>query len=340
MARPLTPPRLGAGSVSDIIFSTKSLHRCERFSNWHDVACKVFVEHDCQPDDRRAFEAEVRSTSLGSVELSVYSNSSMTVWRNERQAARATGDAIFACVQVSGKSTISQDGRNITLEAGGLTLVNTQRPYTFTYSKASEQLVAQISRREIEARIGDITQLMAIRVDDSGVGRLASEFLQLLAARAENISSVSRAQLGNQAVDLLSLALSSGNAGKRQLSSVRLISLLRLKSVIEGRLSACETTCAEVARAAGMSVRYANQLLATEARSLERYIWERRLEKCRQAFDEPGQDGRTITEIAYGWGFNDVSHFGRIFKARHGVTPRDYRAHSREMRCLNVNSAP
>jgi len=53
--------------------------------------------------------------------------------------------------------------------------------------------VAQISRREIEARVGDISQLMAIRVDDNGVGRLASEFLQLLAARAENISSVSRA---------------------------------------------------------------------------------------------------------------------------------------------------
>jgi len=296
--------------VSDIIFSTKSLHPCDRFSNGNDDAYKAFVEHDCQLEDWHEIEAEARSTSLGSVELSVFRNRSTTLRRSVRQITRAPGDAIFAYVQVSGTSTISQDARDITLESGGLILVDTQRPHTITYSGASEQLAAQISRSEIEARIGDISRATALGVDE-----------------------------GSQVVDLLCLALSSGSAGKRQLSSVRSTSLLRLKGVIEGRLSACETTCAEVARAAGMSVRYANQLLATEARSLDRYIWERRLERCRQAFDDPCQDAKTITEIAYAWGFNDVSHFGRLFKARYRVTPRDYRAHSRVVRRMDVNGA-
>jgi AraC family transcriptional regulator, positive regulator of tynA and feaB len=202
--------------VSDIIFSTKSLHPCDRFSNGNDAAYKAFVEHDCQLEDWHAIEAEARSTSLGSVELSVFRNRSTTLRRSVRQITRAPGDAIFAYVQVSGTSTISQDARDITLESGGLILVDTQRPHTITYSGASEQLAAQISRSEIEARIGDISRLTALGVDDdNGVGRLASEFLQLLAARAENIPSTSRAQLGSQVVDLLSLVLSSGSAGRR-----------------------------------------------------------------------------------------------------------------------------
>jgi AraC family transcriptional activator of tynA and feaB len=32
-----------------------------------------------------------------------------------------------------------------------------------------------------------------------------------------------------------------------------------------------------------------------------------------------------ISEIAYAWGFNDLSHFNRAFRARFGMTPREWR---------------
>jgi AraC-like DNA-binding protein len=35
---------------------------------------------------------------------------------------------------------------------------------------------------------------------------------------------------------------------------------------------------------------------------------------------------RTITEIAFGWGFSDAAHFSRIFRARFGCAPRELRA--------------
>jgi AraC-like DNA-binding protein len=37
------------------------------------------------------------------------------------------------------------------------------------------------------------------------------------------------------------------------------------------------------------------------------------------------QGHRTISEIAYGWGFSGMTHFGRRFKAAFGSSPRDYR---------------
>ena len=38
---------------------------------------------------------------------------------------------------------------------------------------------------------------------------------------------------------------------------------------------------------------------------------------------------RTVTEVALYSGFTDATHFGRVFKVRYGLTPRDYRRNSR-----------
>jgi AraC family transcriptional activator of tynA and feaB len=56
-----------------------------------------------------------------------------------------------------------------------------------------------------------------------------------------------------------------------------------------------------------------------------RLVLAMRLTRCRQALEDPLQDNRTVSEIAYGWGFSDMAHFGRRFKAMYDVSPRDYR---------------
>jgi AraC-like DNA-binding protein len=77
-----------------------------------------------------------------------------------------------------------------------------------------------------------------------------------------------------------------------------------------------------------MSIRYANQLLDAEETSLQRLLFNRRLAKCQAALADPAQAHRRISDIAYSWGFGDVSHFGRLFKAVVGLTPRDFRRQS------------
>ena len=72
-------------------------------------------------------------------------------------------------------------------------------------------------------------------------------------------------------------------------------------------------------------MRYANALLAEEGLSIERLIVQRRLERCRLALSDATQAHRTIGDIAYGWGFSDLSHFTRRFKAAFGSAPSDYR---------------
>jgi AraC family transcriptional regulator, positive regulator of tynA and feaB len=69
----------------------------------------------------------------------------------------------------------------------------------------------------------------------------------------------------------------------------------------------------------------APSLLAEEGTSIMRLVRARRLEHCRRALEDPSQAHRKVSEIAYGWGFSDMTHFGRSFRATFGSLPSEYR---------------
>jgi AraC family transcriptional regulator, positive regulator of tynA and feaB len=67
-------------------------------------------------------------------------------------------------------------------------------------------------------------------------------------------------------------------------------------------------------------------LLAAGGESFSTYVLRKRLERCAAQLRDAGWSRRSITEIAFRNGFNNVTHFGYAFKERYGMTPRDYRA--------------
>jgi len=67
-----------------------------------------------------------------------------------------------------------------------------------------------------------------------------------------------------------------------------------LKATIESRLHDPDLKPMTAAAAAGISVRYANALMAQEDTGLAAYIIARRLERCRRVLDDPAQARRTI----------------------------------------------
>ncbi|MFD5228692.1 helix-turn-helix domain-containing protein [Streptomyces qaidamensis] len=56
-----------------------------------------------------------------------------------------------------------------------------------------------------------------------------------------------------------------------------------------------------------------------------RSVQEQRLERAARLLTGPRHARRTITDIAFGLGFKDASHFTRAFKNHYRTGPRDYR---------------
>jgi AraC-like DNA-binding protein len=74
-----------------------------------------------------------------------------------------------------------------------------------------------------------------------------------------------------------------------------------------------------------MSVRNVGKLMRVEGVGLAAFILEQRLEGAALWLNEPRHAHLTIMQIAYGWGFGDLSHFHRAFRLRFGQSPGQYR---------------
>jgi AraC family transcriptional regulator, positive regulator of tynA and feaB len=319
---------LTGDDLTEWYFTTSDVHPRDRFEYWLETSRRVLGPYENRPDQPTRFEGEIRHLRVQGMALSVFRCNGMIAWRTKRQTA-LLADIVHIIIQLAGTVKISQDGRETQLGAGDFCLVDLGRLASFVQSRDARCLVIEVPRRDCEARLGPLARWTAQRIDGHhGGGALASTFARLLPDQIAFLSAPSQLQVKLQLLDLVAMALKEAEGSGFVHSSARLASLLRLKSVVDANLSNCSATCEELAAAAGISVRYANQLLDAEQTSLQRLLFSRRIERCQAALADPAQAHRQISDIAYSWGFGDVSHFGRLFKAIVGMTPRDYKKRS------------
>jgi AraC-like DNA-binding protein len=305
-----------------VAFSTEGLQDHERVPYWVDVASRAFFEHGFSAKGAD-FAAALDAEKLGGLMLSHCMCGPCEVTRTARDIARDGIDDYILTIRLRGRSHFEQGERRIEVNAGMAFLQDTARPLRIEFLEPATSIFVSIPRHEIEARMaGDIGERTISTAD--ATGGIAAEFVQALTLRVGQIDGGVHARLANQAVDLIGLAFTGGDQAA-VLSSPRAGALRRLKAEVERRLSDADLRPTDVAAGAGISVRYANVLLAAENTSVERYILQRRLERCRQALEDPLQAHRMIGEVAFSWGFSDHSHFTRRFRAAYGMTPADCR---------------
>ncbi len=310
-----------------VAFSTRELSQRDRIPYWVDVATRAYFKHGFDAS-AETFVGNLSAERLGSIVLSRCDCGPCHVTRTRQDVARDDIDDLILCVRLSGRSLFKQGDRQVVVDPGTVILQDAGRPMEVEFLELSKSLFVNVPRAALQARMGGPALSVAVSTKVPIVG-LVAEFLTQLAVRAGTLDDAVRSRLSAQALDLIALALSSGN-GTPALSSPRASALFRLKMAIDARLSDPGLNPAEAAAAAGVSVRYANDLLAEENFSLERYILHRRLERCRAALGDPLQAHRMVGEIAFSWGFSDHSHFTRRFRRAFGMSPSDYRECARD----------
>ena len=100
----------------------------------------------------------------------------------------------------------------------------------------------------------------------------------------------------------------------------------RVAAYLEDHLADETLSPQTAADALGCSVRTLHRLFQLQrGQTFGAYLWQRRLEHCIAELRDPDQATRSITDIAYTWGFNSSAHFSRLFKAIVGQSPKAYR---------------
>ena len=319
-----------SASSLDIVFSTGDVHARDRLDYWQAEATKVFFDHTFDTTIGRSFRGTIRAASIGELAFSDFECDEATVEYPDSCVSRATSDDLVVVRLVEGETIFRQDGRTAEPKPGDFFLIDPRRPFAIDVLPGYHTVSVKFPRSELEARLGDVSALSAQIISGTHpVASLASGFLDMIIQSNSTLEEPIAAKVTQQALDLIALSMRSKfQNGGLALSSPRSATLLRLKAVIEEGLRDPALKPTRAAAVAGISVRYANALLADEGTSLERYIMDRRLENCHRELTAPAHASRTVSDIAYAWGFSDLSHFTRRFKMRFGCSPRQLRSQS------------
>ena len=98
------------------------------------------------------------------------------------------------------------------------------------------------------------------------------------------------------------------------------------QAFIRQNLADASLNPAAVATQLGLSQRTLARIFARRGVTIERSIWSSRLAGAKGDLADFRLSDKSVTEIAFAWGFNDAAHFSRAFSNAFGLSPTRFRA--------------
>ena len=104
----LSTDRAREWALMDVVLTLSDVHPRDRLAYWYDVACKVFVDHECRVTTPAQFDVTMQHMALS--DLGVVNIESLGLGFAEvtaRTIANGEDDVFFLCLQLEGGATLS-----------------------------------------------------------------------------------------------------------------------------------------------------------------------------------------------------------------------------------------
>lgn len=311
------------------LWSTDTVEVRDRLAYWIDAVCRTYVQLDCDtPLQDRLFKGAIEASQLATLGLSRVTAAAQHVRRTPARIAQATEDYFLVSIQTAGRGRIVQDGRVAELSPGDFALYDSTRPYELIFEDAFQQHVLQLPGAVLRSRLRDTEKLTARKVcGDRGAGHLMIGMIDTLAADIDTLEAGSVAAIAESVEHILVAGLCSlPGAADPVVSRLAAFHRDQIKAHALQHLRDPQLSVGAIAAHLRLSPSTIYRAFAGEPCSLHAWIWNQRLDGAKREICDPALAGRTITDIAFGWGFNDAAHFSRAFKHRFGCSPRELRA--------------
>jgi AraC-like DNA-binding protein len=303
-----------------------SLTPLKRASDFNELY-ERFAHVTFNPTDRAGFQAELKLGAIGSVDFACVRATQTEVERTRDHARRASDRLLAFILLVRGSGEFSHCGHVSRFEAGDIILCDNTAPSHSRYHGPVEVVIARTTEASLRPRLPEFERLCGRRLcagdglaDTAfGMGRSLSHKLD------DGLPADFGPVVSGQLIDVFATAYAIAfdvSPAEKSLVAAR---AARARSYIEAHLADSELTTERVANALGITPRYLRLLMSDRGECPSAYILRRRLEECAKQLATERTRRRTVTDIAFSWGFNSAPHFTRVFKAKYGMTPTEYR---------------
>lgn len=266
------------------------------------------------------------SVHLGTCRLSeIKANPHLVV--NDRLLRRSFDpDSVKILMQLSGRSRFERESVAVDLVPRSAIIYDPVRNYSLQNLSNVDQLILQVPRSTFgDDTLSRLATPLPLPTDGDSLSRIVSGLMQMAITEAARLDEASCRRVGESLVQLVQ-GLIRGDPGARDFRRAPLEALReRIVAYVDAHLSSSDLSSEQIARHMGCSRRYLHRAFEGEDITLERFIWDRRLERSKEALLSPERKALSISEIAFACGFNSSAHFSRAFKSRYDVAPRELR---------------
>lgn len=305
-------------------FSTDLVPVSDRFDAWQWNARKICGDCHIRFPRRAPFHGSIDARRVGELPLTRFSSSPLSFQKTPVEAAASGNGSYVVITQLDGVQNYSQGNASIVLKPGDSTVINSALPWSSDCPSECARLYLRVPGWLMEDRLRISRVPMTRRIaGDVGLGvalfRLATSlYEQAIILNAEETAA------GLEALfDILSVCL--GQASPDRPNHSRDLAA-RIDNFIETHLDDPALAPNEIAAEVGVSVRHLHRLFSMNGETVSDWIRERRIRQCGNDLSDPRLCDRSITDIAFSWGFSDSAHFSRSFKKTFGVSPREFRS--------------
>lgn len=304
-------------------FSTAGMSVARQFPYFREICCEAVARLDARRDASGPYDAEVRAHAFGRLRFTDVRCDPVTIERTRADIAQDPRACFYLTLQLTGTGLVTQRGRTARLLPGDFTVVDGTEPYVLQFAQPVHRLVVQVPAEDLERRIGPDADARARVFGAAHPGaHLAFQALRALHAESSRYPMGTHVTLGTQVLDLtasvLLLSASASAAGHAAESGA---TLARIRAHVLARLRDPDLSPPSAASATGVSLRRLHQLFRDAGQSFGGWVRDQRLERCHADIADPALAHRRICDIAFSYGFNDATHFSRVFARKFGYPP-------------------
>lgn len=315
--------------------STFNVPEEERLAYWLDVIGSLYVTLECETPPQQSIFGEVEFSRMGSLDVTHLRSNVNHIRRTPEKIRQETDDYCLVLIQREGRATLRQDGHVALMTPGDFALNDCMRPYELDFDGDHHDVyVLRLPRKQLTSYVGNLEDVCATTVSGRDTaGNLLLTMVETLNREGAILHPSSVLGVSDAITSVIGAGLRSlPEAQQRKSSNLSAYHVARIRAYVQQNLHDPELTIGAVAHAMKLSSDHVCRLFRNEPVPLSRLIWQQRLAACRRDLADPRLSERSVSEIAFSWGFNDATHFSRSFREMHGISPRDWRASQLESR--------
>lgn len=306
--------------MTDIVrsLSTAGLMPTKQIQCWSDALTDLCGRFSVDALEASSFDGRINYTAVSRLKLCQIEASQHRIAHAASRIRQNEHPFVKILFQTHGISHFEQEGRRIELMPGDCLVYDVSCPHTIVSPALTRHEVVIVPKDLLRERGYRTDKMAACKLSArSGTGRIAYEFVHAAFTEATRLSPNNAAGVADSLIDLLLLPLREADATLDRVGPEAIYA--RAQDFIREHLRDPDLSIEQISTSLQCTKRYLHMLFSDRGITVSDYIWQARLQQCRYELET--QSRKTITDIAFSWGFSSSSHFSRVFRKYFGFMP-------------------